>query len=178
MTPEDVTSTWEQAGSARWFTKDPAFDGMLKIRFGKALAQARAGAFTHWAETPEGALGLVILLDQCSRNIHRGSPLAFAADARALQLAKQCVGRGFHQKLAAPRAQWLILPFEHSEDLDDQRRAVALFRLMGLSGMAHWAQVHLDIIARFGRFPHRNPILGRASTPEEMAFLKAGGFAG
>lgn len=178
MTPETVLRFWEAAGPARWFTKDPAFDGALAVRFGEALAQARAGTFDHWGETPEGALGLVILLDQVSRNIHRGSPLAFAADAKALALAKAWIGRGYHQKLVAPRAIWLLMPLEHAEDLDAQQRCVALFRSMGLSEMAHWAQIHLDIIARFGRFPHRNAILGRASTPAEIAFLKAGGFAG
>ena len=142
------------------------------------MSQARAGTFDHWGETPEGALGLVILLDQVSRNIHRGSPLAFAADAKAMALARAWIGRGYHQKLVAPRAKWLLMPLEHAEDLDAQQRCVALFRSMGLSEMAHWAQIHLDIIARFGRFPHRNAVLGRASTPDEIAFLKAGGFAG
>lgn len=178
MTPADVTHFWEQAGPARWFFKDAAFDGALKVRFGDTLAAARTGALDHWGKTPEGALGLVILLDQVSRNIHRGSPLAFAADARALRLAKGWIGQGFHQKLPAPRACWFIMPYEHAEDLDAQQRGVALFRNMGLNDQAHWAQVHLDIIARFGRFPHRNPVLGRVSTPAELAFLKAGGFAG
>ncbi len=178
MMPQDVTGFWEQAGEARWFLRDAAFDGALAVRFGAALAQARDGAFDHWGETPEGALGLVILLDQVPRNIHRGSPLSFTADAKALRLAKSWIGRGFHQKLPAPRARWLIMPFEHAEDLDAQHRCVALFQAMGLSDMVHWARVHLDIIARFGRFPHRNPVLGRVSTPDELAFLKAGGFSG
>ena len=178
MTPRQVTDFWEQAGETRWFTKDAAFDGVLRVRFGADLAEARTGAFDQWGETPEGALGLVILLDQVSRNVHRGSPLAFAADQRALRLTKQWIGQGFHHKLTPPRARWLIMPFEHAEDLDAQHRGVALFQTMGLSDMAYWAQVHLDIIARFGRFPHRNAVLGRPSTPEEMAFLKAGGFAG
>lgn len=178
MTPQEVTAFWEQSGESRWFVKDAAFDGALKVRFGEALARARDGAFDHWGETPEGALGLAILLDQLSRNIHRGSPLAFAADQKALRMAKDWIGRGYHQKLAAPRARWLIMPFEHAEDLDAQCRGVALFQTMGLPELAYWAQVHLDIIARFGRFPHRNPVLGRVSTPAELAFLKSGGFAG
>jgi uncharacterized protein (DUF924 family) len=178
MTPQDITSFWEQAGESKWFFKDPVFDGALKVRFGGALEEARSGACDHWAQTPEGALGLVILLDQVSRNIHRGSPLAFAADARALRIAKQSVARGFLSKVTAPRAMWFCMPFEHSENIDDQWRCLALFQTMGLNEMAHWAKVHLDIIARFGRFPHRNPVLGRRSTPEELAFLKAGGFAG
>lgn len=178
MTPQDIVNFWMQAGEDRWFTKDAAFDGALKVRFGAALAQARTGAFDHWGETPEGALGLVILLDQVSRNIHRGSPLAFAADARALRLAKQAVARGDLFRLTAPRASWLLMPFEHSESIDDQWRCFALFQTLGLSDKAYWAKVHLDIIARFGRFPHRNAVLGRVSTPDEIAFLKAGGFAG
>ncbi|HUR42499.1 MAG TPA: DUF924 family protein [Aestuariivirga sp.] len=178
MRPGDIVTFWMEAGPSRWFTRDAAFDGALAVRFGKALEQARRGAFEHWGETPEGALGLVILLDQVSRNIHRGSPLAFAADARALTLAKTSVGRGYHQKLPPPQAMWLLMPFEHAEDLDAQRRCLALFATMGLPEMVYYAQVHLDIIAKFGRFPHRNPILGRHSSPTEIAFLKAGGFAG
>ena len=178
MTHEEVSGFWAQAGAGHWFLKDAAFDGALKVRFGTALAQARGGAFDHWSESLEGALGLVILLDQMSRNIHRGSALAFAADARALRIARQSIAKGFHQRLPAPKAQWLIMPFEHAEDLDCQRRAVALFGTMGLPVMVYWAEVHLDIIARFGRFPHRNAILGRASTAAERAFLESGGFAG
>lgn len=178
MTPDVVVRFWTEAGPSRWFTRDAAFDGTLAVRFGGALEEARHGAFDHWGETPRGALGLVILLDQFSRNIHRGSPLAFAADPRALALARSCIARGFHQRLPAPFAAWFVMPYEHAEDLDAQHRGVALFRTMGLHDQAHWAQVHLDIIARFGRFPHRNPILGRVSTPAEIAFLKAGGFSG
>jgi len=178
MTPGNIVSFWMEAGPTRWFTRDAAFDGALAVRFGAALKEARLGAFDHWGETPEGALGLIILLDQVSRNIHRASPLAFAADARALALAKKCVARGFHQKLPPPRAMWLLMPFEHAEDLDAQRRCLALFATMGMPEMVYYAQVHLDIIAKFGRFPHRNPILGRKSSPQELAFLKAGGFAG
>ncbi|MCX7349286.1 MAG: DUF924 domain-containing protein [Alphaproteobacteria bacterium] len=178
MTPLDVTDFWEQAGPGRWFLKDAAFDGALKVRFGDLLAAAREGALDHCDKTPEGALGLIILLDQISRNIHRGSPLAFAADAKALRLAKQWISQGFHQKLPAPRARWLIMPFEHAEDLDAQHRGVSLFQTMGQQDLAYSAKIHLDIILRFGRFPHRNPVLGRVSTPEELDFLKSGGFAG
>jgi uncharacterized protein (DUF924 family) len=175
---ETVVNFWMQAGPARWFTKDSAFDGALAVRFGEALKQARLGAFDHWSETPEGALGLVILLDQVSRNTLRGSPMAFAGDAKALALAKTSVGRGYHLKLVPPLAMWLFMPFEHAEDLDAQHRCVALFGTLGMSDMVYYAQMHLDIIARFGRFPHRNPVLGRKSTVAEIAFLKSGGFAG
>ena len=178
MKPEDIFSFWDTAGPSRWFAKDPVFDGMVRRRFGSALAEARQGAFDHWGDTPEGALGLVLLLDQVPRNVHRGSPLAFAVDAKALFLARISIGRGYHQKLVPPQAQWLVMPFEHAEDIDAQNRAVALFDTMGLSSMSYWAAVHRDIIARFGRFPHWNALLGRVSTPEELAFLRAGGFAG
>lgn len=178
MTPHDVSSFWFAAGESRWFTKNAAFDGQLKVRFGKAWEEARLGHLDHWGNTPEGALGLVILLDQVPRNIHRGSPLAFATDSRALRTAKDWIGGGYLWKLPAPRASWLLMPLEHSENIDDQWRCVSLFQTLGLSEMAHWAKIHLDIIAKFGRFPHRNTVLGRISTPEEIAFLNAGGFAG
>ena len=178
MDAKTIVDFWTLAGPERWFTRDAAFDGALSVRFGEALKRARAGACDHWSETAEGALGLVILLDQVSRNIHRGSPLAFAADARALALAKLSVGRSYHHMLPAPLAQWLIMPFEHAEDMDAQQRCVALFTTMALTEMIHYAKIHLDIIARFGRFPHRNAVLGRTSTPAEKAFLQAGGFAG
>jgi len=178
MTADDIIDYWLAAGEERWFFKDPAFDGALSVRFKSALADARNGAFDHWARTPRGALGLTILLDQFSRNIHRGTPLAFAADARALRLAKDVVGKGFDHEFPAPLALWFYMPFEHAENLDAQMRCVALFTTRGPSEMVYWAKLHLDIIALFGRFPHRNPILGRKSTPAELAFLADGGFAG
>lgn len=178
MTPQDIISFWRQAGPTRWFTRDAAFDGKLSVHFRQALADARRGAFDDWAKTPAGALALVILLDQFSRNIHRGTPLMFAADGKALALAKQSVARGFHHAFPAPQSMWFFMPYEHAEDLDAQWRCLALFRTAGQNELAHWAHIHLDIIRTFGRFPHRNPVLGRKSTPEEIAFLKAGGFSG
>ena len=173
-----IVDFWTLAGPERWFNRDAAFDGTLSVRFGEALKRARLGAYDHWVETPGGALGLIILLDQVSRNIHRDSPLAFAGDAKALVLAKISVSRNYHQMLPAPLAQWLIMPFEHAEDMDAQQRCAALFETMGLPEMVHYAKIHRDIIARFGRFPHRNAFLGRTSTPAEIAFLQNGGFAG
>lgn len=178
MMPDDVLAFWRDAGPTRWFAADAAFDGAIAVRFREPVAQARNGGFAEWEASPAGMLALIILLDQFSRNIHRGSPLAFAGDRRALALAKRAVGRNDHHAFPAPLAQWLIMPFEHSEDLDDQRRAVGLFQSMGLDEMVHWAGIHLDIIVKFGRFPHRNKILGRRSTPAELAFLAAGGFSG
>lgn len=178
MTPDTVIDFWLAAGEERWFTRDAAFDGELSVRFKEPLARAREGAFDHWTETPRGMLALIILLDQFSRNIHRGSPLAFAADHKALSLAKMAVARGDHLRFPATLARWILMPFEHAEDLDAQMRCVALFSVRDPGDMTHWAKLHLDIIGRFGRFPHRNAILGRKSTAEELAFLAAGGFKG
>jgi uncharacterized protein (DUF924 family) len=178
VTPEEVIDFWAIAGESRWFIKDAAFDGGLLVKFGSAVAEAREGKFDRWALGPEGALALVILLDQFSRNIHRGNPLMFAGDCRALRVARQSIGNGFHQAMPASAARWFILPFEHAEDLDAQWRGVGLAQVMGLNDMVPWARLHLDIIQKFGRFPHRNPILGRRSTAAEEAFLAQGGFAG
>lgn len=176
--PGDIVDFWMAAGAGRWFTRDAAFDGALSVRFRDLVAQGRAGALDHWAQTPEGALGLVILLDQFSRNIHRGSPLMFAADGRALALARRAIARGDHYRFPAPQALWFHMPFEHAEDLDAQERSVGLFMARGPARNLPYAITHRDVIARFGRFPHRNPILGRKSTPAELAYLAAGGFAG
>lgn len=178
MTPQTVIEFWMEASEERWFTKNAAFDGALKVRFGEAAAAARDGAFADWAASPEGALGLVLLLDQVPRNIYRGSPLAFASDARAREVTRLAMHEGYLHRLTPPAAMWLVMPFEHSENIDDQNRCMALFQTMGLNDMVYWAKVHRDIIARFDRFPHRNKVLGRISTPEEIAFLKAGGFSG
>jgi uncharacterized protein (DUF924 family) len=176
--PEDIIAFWTRAGEERWFTRDAAFDGELAVQFGQVLKEAREGGFDSWAEQPQNALALVIMLDQFSRNIHRGSPLMFAADAKALSVARLSIARGYHQAMPATAARWLIMPFEHAEDLDAQWRGVGLFQMMGLNDMVPWAELHRDIIVRFGRFPHRNAILGRRSTPEEIAFLAQGGFQG
>ena len=178
MKPQDIVAFWTRAGEERWFTRDAAFDGEIAVRFGAGLKKARKGGFDPWADDPESALALVIMLDQFSRNIHRGNPLMFAADARALEVARQSVARGYHQTMPASAARWFVMPFEHAEDLDAQWRGVGLFQAMGLNDLVPWAELHRDIIARFGRFPHRNAILGRRSTPAELAFLAEGGFQG
>jgi uncharacterized protein (DUF924 family) len=178
VTPQDIIEFWTRAGETRWFTRAAAFDGALSVRFGAALKDAREGDFDPWAEEAQGALALVIMLDQFSRNIHRGNPLMFAADGKALAIARRSVARGFHQAMPATAARWLIMPFEHAEDLDAQWRGVGLFQAMGLNDMVPWAELHRDIIARFGRFPHRNAVLGRRSTAEELSFLAGGGFQG
>jgi len=162
-----------------WFRKDAAFDAEIRARFGDATAIALAGGFGEWCVTPEGALARVLLLDQFTRNIHRDTPAAFAGDARALATAQDAIDRGLDSALDHNGRWFLYLPFEHTEDRGAQERSLALFgalaRESGLAAPLEWAQKHADVIARFGRYPHRNAILGRASTPEELAFLEEPG---
>ena len=161
-----------------WFRKDDAFDAVIRDRFGVALAAGIAGAFGHWCDEPLGCLARVVLLDQFTRNAFRGTPRAFAGDAGALATSELAIARGF-DRLLAPEERWfLYLPFEHSESLAEQERGVALFETLaqnGLDSPLAWAIRHRDVISRFGRFPHRNDILGRPSTPDEIAFLATPG---
>lgn len=169
---DDLLSFWFAPGmSERWFAKDPAFDAELGRRFGTLAAAAARGELDRWADTARGALALVLLLDQLPRNLHRGKPAAFSQDARARAVAGAALAAGFDAELTPPERQFLYLPFEHSEDPADQDRAVELFQALGDPEQLHWALRHQEVIRRFGRFPHRNAILGRPSTPEEEAFL-------
>jgi uncharacterized protein (DUF924 family) len=176
--PDDVLAFWRAAGPQKWYKKDSDFDAEITRRFLPTYEAAVAGRLSHWEDTPEGALALVITLDQFPRNIFRGSSRTFAADALARAAADQAIARGFDQRVAPSERQFFYLPFEHSEDLADQERSLALFRANGDAEALKWAELHADIIRRFGRFPHRNSILGRATTVAEQAFLDAGGFAG
>jgi uncharacterized protein (DUF924 family) len=158
-----------------WFRKDEAFDAEIRACFGNAVDIALAGGYGDWCATAEGSLARVLLLDQFARNVHRDTPAAFAGDARALATARDAVDRGVDRGLS-PYGRWfLYMPFEHAEDRDMQRRSLELFGALaeetGLARPLEWAQKHADVIARFGRYPHRNAILMRASTPEEVAFL-------
>ncbi|QDO96526.1 DUF924 domain-containing protein [Ferrovibrio terrae] len=162
-----------------WFEKNDAFDAQIRSRFSAAVETALAGGYADWAETAEGALALLILLDQFSRNLFRGQAKAFAGDARARIVARQAVDRGFDIALQPVMRMFFYLPFEHSEHLPDQELAHLLFSALDkdLPGhdLAGWADKHRVIIARFGRFPHRNAALGRDSSPEEVEFLKQPG---
>ncbi|MCB9947479.1 MAG: DUF924 domain-containing protein [Rhodospirillaceae bacterium] len=174
---DDVLSFWiEEIGRDRWFVKDDAVDALVRDRLAALSAQAMAGALDTWQSTPRGALALCILLDQVPRNLHRGSPLAFAGDAKARRTARHAVDAGYDLALPEDVRQLLYLPFEHSEDIADQQLCVSLFT--GRTGDAlaiDYAQRHLRVIERFGRFPHRNAALGRASTPDEDAYLQERG---
>jgi len=160
---------------AEWFRKDPAFDDAIRARFGDAVDAALGGAYAAWTGTAPGALALVLLLDQFTRNIHRDTPRMFAGDARALAVGDAAVAAGLDRELSPHQRWFLYLPFEHAEDPAMQERSLALFTRLaqetGLHEPLEWARKHAAVIHRFGRYPHRNEILGRASTPEEIAFL-------
>jgi uncharacterized protein (DUF924 family) len=176
--PSDILTFWRDAGPDRWFNKNESFDQEILSRFLATYEAAAAGTLGAWEATPEGALALVIVLDQFPRNMFRGSARAFAADPLARAVANRALARGFDRGLTLADRQFFYLPYEHSEALADQERCCDLFRATGDADLVKWAELHADIIRRFGRFPHRNAALGRATTTEEQAFLDGGGFAG
>jgi uncharacterized protein (DUF924 family) len=176
--PESVVAFWLGAGPKKWFTRDDALDAEIRERFLPTYEAAADGRLASWEATPDGALALTIVLDQFSRNMFRGSTDAFAADALARAVADRAIARGFDRQLGLPKQSFFHLPFMHAENLIDQERCVDLARQSGDANTLKFAELHADIIRRFGRFPHRNAVLGRASTAEEQAFLDAGGFAG
>lgn len=178
QTADDVLAFWLDAGHDRWFKHDEAFDIAIRERFASTYDDAAAGRFSGWEGEPQTALALVIVLDQFPRNMFRGSARSFATDALARGAADRAIARAFDQKVAMPARVFFYLPFEHSEVLLDQQRSVALIAATGDADLLKWAELHADIIRRFGRFPHRNALFGRNTTPEEQAFLDAGGFAG
>ncbi len=177
-TPAEVVAFWREAGPDRWFNRDDAFDRQIAERFAVTHAEAAAGRLSDWADTPEGALALIILLDQFSRQLYRGRPEAFAQDPMALALARRSIEAGYDWQCDPAIRSFFYLPFMHSEAIADQERCVLLFhRSSGFEGLKY-ALEHREIIRRFGRFPHRNAILGRHTTPAEQSFLDGGGFAG
>jgi uncharacterized protein (DUF924 family) len=172
-----VIDFWRQAGAGLWFAKDDAFDRRFRDRFLSGHEAAARGALSGWTATADGALALVLLLDQFPRNAFRGTPRMYAADALARAEASAAVAAG-HDRAVQPELQmFFYLPFAHSEQLADQDRSVALVRRLGQPHLAH-AERHRGIVRRFGRFPHRNPILGRVTTAEERYYLDEGGYAG
>jgi uncharacterized protein (DUF924 family) len=173
----DIIAFWREVGPDRWFEKDAALDAEIRQRFLGLYEAAAAGKLTPWEQSAEGALALLILLDQFSRNMFRGEARAFAADPLARAIASRAILNGFDGAIPDLRT-FFYLPFEHSEEIADQERGVALYKAVGDADGLKWAEKHADIIRRFGRFPHRNAVLGRTPTPEEQAFLDGGGFAG
>jgi uncharacterized protein (DUF924 family) len=177
-TADDVLAFWRAAGEDKWFEKDEDFDHDCRETFLPTYEAAAKGQLSDWEKTPDGALALVIVLDQFPRNMFRNDPRAFATDPLALAIAKRALISGFDRKVAHDLVPFLYLPFEHSENIADQRRSVDLFAEYGNDNNLKYAEIHRDIIERFGRFPHRNAVLGRETTPEEKAFLDDGGFSG
>ena len=176
--PHEIVAFWREAGHAKWFGKDDAFDETLREQFGALHFAASRGELSDWAETADGALALLILLDQVPRNIFRGSAHSYATDPLAKSIAETAIAKGHDQALEQSLRCFFYLPFEHSEALEDQDRSVALCAANTDADTLKWAEDHRDIIRKFGRFPHRNEALGRATTEAEAEFLKEGGFAG
>jgi uncharacterized protein (DUF924 family) len=176
--PQEIVSFWTEAGPKRWYARDDAFDAQIRTRFEAEHHAAARGDYDAWARTPEGALALLILLDQFPRNLYRDSAHAWATDPKARAIARPAAERGWHAQVAPELRQFMLLPFEHSEDSRDQAQGLALAEALGDAEIVKWMRIHGDIIARFGRFPHRNRALGRTTTAEEQAFLDEGGFSG
>jgi uncharacterized protein (DUF924 family) len=159
----------------QWFSRDATVDRTVSERFGTLAARVATGGVPHWAGAPGGMLAAVIALDQFPRNLYRDDPRAFASDDQALALADQAIRDGADKQMSAPAKQFLYMPFMHSEAIEDQDRAVALFETIGIEAARQSAHQHRDIIRRFGRFPHRNAVLGRETTDEEAGFLEQPG---
>ncbi len=183
--PDDVLHFWFgppdriQTPLEPWFRKSPDFDGEIRNRFLATHAVAVAGGLDAWRQAPRSALALAVVLDQFSRNLFRETPEAFAADGKALGLARHIIASGWDRQFTPLERQFVYLPFEHSETLADQEDALRLFadlrQFPETADLYAWAEKHHRVIARFGRFPHRNAVLGRASTDEELAFLEMPG---
>lgn len=186
-TPTQVLDFWfgaDHAVDPRWFTGGAAFDREIGERFGATIDAALAGMLDDWAATADGALALVVVLDQFTRNVYRGTPRAFAGDARALAVARHLIDGGGDAALPPLRRWFVLMPLEHAEDLSLQDECVRRFEALlvdagaqreAVASALDYARRHRDVVARFGRFPHRNEILGRASTPDELEFLRQPG---
>ena len=172
MQADDILHFWfQELSPEQHFAQEDAIDAMIRVRFGATLEAARQCELWSWRSTPEGRLAEILVLDQFSGNIHRGSPLAFAQDAQALTLAQELVAGGHDQALAPARRAFAYMPYMHSESLVVHAQAMVLFDQPGLENNLRFEVAHRNIIARFGRYPHRNAVLGRTSTAQELDFL-------
>ena len=178
VTPAEILAFWRAAGRERWYERDDTFDADVRSRFLELWRKAAAGELSSWETTDEGALALAIVLDQFPRNMFRDDVRAYSSDGLARAVADRAIARGADIGVEPALLEFLYLPFMHSEHLADQLRCVELFGKSGQTDNLKYAEDHTDIIRRFGRFPHRNRILERATTPEEQAFLDGGGFRG
>ena len=177
VTPAEILAFWRDAGPDRWYRRDDAFDAEVCLRFLDLWQRAAAGELASWETSDDGALALVIVLDQFPRNLFRDDVRTYASDPLAREVAHRAIERGVDARVDGALREFLYLPFMHSEHLPDQLRCIELSRAAGHAENLKWAEHHADIIRRFGRFPHRNRLLGRATTPEEQAFLDEGGFS-
>lgn len=177
-TIDEVVAFWRAAGPSKWFAKDDAFDAEIRARFLRTHEAAADGELAAWEETPEGVYALMILLDQFPRNMFRNSPRAFASDAQALAIAERAIAKGFDKAFQPPESRFIYMPFMHAEDLAHQERCIALCEASDDPDGVTFAVIHRDIIRDFGRFPHRNAVLRRQTTPHEQDFLDEGGFRG
>lgn len=174
--PDEVVRYWfETLSPDDWYRAPPEVDAEIARRFGQLYESLRDAVPGDWLRTPQGRLAAILVLDQFPRNIHRGTPQAFATDDKALAFSKDAIAAGADMELPPEQRAFLYMPFQHAEDLAEQRRSLELFEALGNPNNLDFAVRHYDIIARFGRFPHRNDVLGRESTPEELAFLKEPG---
>jgi uncharacterized protein (DUF924 family) len=178
ITSEEILAFWREAGHERWYTKDAAFDAEVRRQFFGLWQKAAAGELSSWETSDDGALALVIILDQFPRNMFRDDARTYSSDRQALEVASRAIAHSVDARIEPILLEFLYMPFMHSEQLSDQQRCVELFRKTGNTDNIGYAQDHADIIRRFGRFPHRNRILGRTTTPEEQACLDSGGFSG
>lgn len=178
LQPSDVVDFWIEAGPSKWFAKEDAFDALFRQRFETAHFRAARRELDHWAESPQGSLALLILLDQFPRNVFRNTGHAFATDPLARHFAVQALDAGQDKMVENDLRRFFYLPLQHAEDIDLQERQVTLFQAMERPADDRWAEHHYGVIARFGRFPHRNRALGRETTPEEQLFLDEDGFRG
>ncbi len=178
VTPGEILVFWREAGRGHWYKRDAAFDASLRERFLGLWQKAAAGGLSSWESSDDGALALVIVLDQFPRNMFRDDVRTYSSDALAREVASRAIARGADSRVDLGLVEFLYMPFMHSEQLADQERCVELFRKAGDADNLRYAEDHAGIIRRFGRFPHRNPVLGRITTPEEQAFLDGGGFSG
>jgi uncharacterized protein (DUF924 family) len=176
--PPDVLAFWRGAGPDKWFEKDAAFDAEIAVRFVAIWHAAADGRLAGWEDAPEAALALVIVLDQFPRNMFRGDARAFATDAMACAVADGALARGFDQATDSAMRPFFYLPFMHSEALADQDRCVRLYEALDDAEQLRYARQHRDVINKFGRFPHRNRVLGRSTTQAERDFLDDDGVAG
>jgi uncharacterized protein (DUF924 family) len=180
---EEILKFWFGAGDSGrqqlWFSADPAFDRACTNGFSGDYERAAGGELDQWMKQPASALALILLLDQFPRNMFRGAARAFATDSKARAMTRHVVAAGFDRALSAPRRAFVYMPLEHSEDLADQHESLRLFRELAQddpaeAGYVQYSERHMELIARFGRFPHRNQVLGRISTPQELEFLSSG----